>query len=1124
MLTSLALISAAAAAAADCPPMLADHPPIFETTFDLGSSERIERKLLLPTHMDVLILAREHSLDVRLEVKRSTQAIALADNPIFRMGTQRAAFRTTPGAPYWLEIVGKEHGAARGRVEVRVLAAKPSAQLDHCVTVNRSLAAADAQFASGQTVTSGLASDANANAAAAYKASADAYGAVAASLVAAGPSAMLAEAQHAEAAALYWGVQDWEGSCAAAERGMLSYERIGSDYAAAKAKALLAAALMETAPATKATCGASPKFPAESRPQRIRRLLNSAAAFHAGRGESYDQALALNDLGLAFRMDDEFEDALAALEQARTLYERSGDALKQAQLLQNIAWTNFGLGRLSDALPLYSRALALMQPQQDPTLYATILNNSALASTFAGDHDTALRQLSQALELSRAVQDKWWQVTILDNIGLVYDRIGEDDFALDFYGQSLALGSAALISSSRRNTLAKMAKILRDKGAYARALAARKEALSLASSPFSRSVISVQLAADYRAAGNFDEAATVLDGLLAKGQAPLDEYARALALLERAHLASARGTLAPAKSDYEAASRIFRALDSPEREFDASLGLARALYRGASTDQALRELQRTLQLAEELRRQSANPELRAQLLVKSRPAFDLKISILADRYFSDEQAAAKSRLALEALQTAEQARARALADFTRLDLRAPGVSPQLLRQRQSIYSELASRRQRLETLLESIAPTNPRIAAVRADIATLRQRLNDIDAQVAAASIGTETAEVPLAIDTRTLPNDAALVEYWLGQQRALAWTVTREAITLSDLGNSAAITDAALALHTALRSFGSVSMQERLKRAQQLHEAVLAPLLSRMPDKKSLTIVADGALHYVPFGVLQSRGKDAGRFAIQDYDLAVTPSARALLQQPALAATAARRMLLVADPVYAKDDVRIALPGAESRVAKAEAASGFRGESGAQTLQRLPGTATEAAAIRAVFGKNAVDALEGTTATRDRFLTTDFRDYRFVHIASHAVADSEIPQLSALILSTVDARGAHINGRVFAADLLNIRLNTELMVLSGCETALGKSVAGEGLIGLQYIMLARGAHSVVSSLWQAPDRETAELMSRFYRDLLLQGHSPRRALSNAMRAMLASGVDPGIWSAFALTTSELAD
>ena len=681
--------NACAAAVAGCHRLMADHLPIFEMTFDVKASERAHRKLLLPANMDVLVLAREQGLDVRLEVKRDADVVAHADNPIFRTGTQRTAFRTVPDAQYSLEIVGKEHGAAKGRVEIRALALGRSAEVDRCVGINRTLAAADAQFAAGQLVTLGIKSDSATNAATAYKDSAEGYAAVAASLATAGPSAMLAEAQHAEAAALYWGVQDWEGSCMAAERAMRTYEAIGADYPAAKAKALLGAALMETGPATKVTCGATPQFDSESRLERIRRLLASAAAFHGQRGEAYDQALALNDLGLTFTMGDDFEEALAAFDQAQELYKRLGETQKQAQVLQNIGWTNFGMGRLSDALPIYARALALIQPEQDPALYITILNNKALASTFLGDHDTALSQLSRALALSRSVQDKWWQVTILDNIGLVYDRIGENDLALDFYTQSLALGDAALISSGRRNTLSKMATILRNKGEYTRALAARKEALALASSPSSRSIVSIQLAADHRAAGNFDEAGKVLHTILTESESPLSDFARAFALLERGHLASAQGALVPAESDYREAIRIFRTLDIPAREFDASLGLARTLYRRASTDDALRELVRTLQLAEELRQQSANPELRAKLLETSRPAFDLKISILADRYFAQTREPRNGQLALEALRTAEQARARALADFTRLDMSAPGASPQLLQKRQSIYSELS---------------------------------------------------------------------------------------------------------------------------------------------------------------------------------------------------------------------------------------------------------------------------------------------------------------------------------------------------------------------------------------------------------------------------------------------------
>jgi len=1093
---------------AACPALLTDRLPLFETTLDLTDSQQVSRKLLLPGRTDILVFAREYDVDVFLEVRRGADVVATADNPIRRRGTQRVAFRSDADAQYSLGIVRKKRGATPGRVQVRAIALGSSPDTDQCVSTNRALAAADAQFAAGQLVTLGINPDAAKDAASAYKASADGYAAVAAALAPAGPSVLLAEAQHAQASALYLGVQNWEESCMAAERAARTYRAIGSDYGAARAQALLAAALMETGPATKVTCGASPEFNGESRLARIRRLLTSAAEFHAAHGQSYDQAVALNDLGLAASIEDDFAAAMRAYEQAGKLYGSIGESLKQAQVLQNIALADFEVGRVSAALPLYARALALVQPDQDPTLYAGILNNSALASTFAGDHDTALRQLSQALALSRSAQDKWWEGTILDNIGLVYSRVGDRELALDFYQQSLALGSTALTSSLRKDTLAKMAVILREQGDYTRALKARKEALALASSPSSRSLFSIQLAADYRTAGNLAEAARILDTVLG-GSPALGDFLGAYALLERGHLAFEQNALKAAESDYRAAIRAFRRLDLPEREFDASLGLARALHRGLAADNALQELQRTLKLAEELRQQSANPELRARLLETSRPAFDLKVSIIGDRYFSQPVAARSSKLALEALQTAEQARARALDDFTRLDMKASGAPPELLQQRQSIISELAARRERLQSLLETSPPTSPRIATVRADIATLRQQLNDVDAQLAAASIRPSGGEAPLSIDVRAVPEDVAVVEYWLGRERALAWTITRDAVTLHDLGKSAPINDAARALHGSLRSFGSVPLQQRLRDAQQLYDAVFRPIQAQLSGKNVLTIVADGALHYVPFGVL--RDEQAGRFVIQDHDLAFAPSARTLFQRSAgQEQPTAPRMLLVADPLYGNDDSRVAhLRG---------------GELGAAKLQRLPGTAAEAQAIRQLFQPDQIDSLQGAAATRARFLATDFRAYRFIHIASHAVADAEIPQLSALILSTVDRSGKPLNGRVFAADLLNVRLDTDLLVLSGCETALGKNVAGEGLMGLQYVMLARGARAVVSSLWAVPDQETAQLMSRFYAASLERGLGQRAALGEAMRSMVAEKSDPSTWSAFGLTTSVLRD
>jgi CHAT domain-containing protein len=201
------------------------------------------------------------------------------------------------------------------------------------------------------------------------------------------------------------------------------------------------------------------------------------------------------------------------------------------------------------------------------------------------------------------------------------------------------------------------------------------------------------------------------------------------------------------------------------------------------------------------------------------------------------------------------------------------------------------------------------------------------------------------------------------------------------------------------------------------------------------------------------------------------------------------------------------------------------RGAGAGRYLPRLPGAAKEATAIAALMPAGSVDRLDGFAASREQFLKSGLDHYRLIHIASHATTDPEIPQASALILSTVNGAGKEIDGRVLAADFMGVRLHADTVVLSACDTALGKSVAGEGLIGLQYVVLARGARSVVSSLWPAIDQVTAEVMVKFYSALLHQRSTVISAWSAASRAALEGPYgDPGIWGAFMLTLSHVED
>jgi CHAT domain-containing protein len=193
-----------------------------------------------------------------------------------------------------------------------------------------------------------------------------------------------------------------------------------------------------------------------------------------------------------------------------------------------------------------------------------------------------------------------------------------------------------------------------------------------------------------------------------------------------------------------------------------------------------------------------------------------------------------------------------------------------------------------------------------------------------------------------------------------------------------------------------------------------------------------------------------------------------------------------------------------------------------ASSFARLPWSRREAEAIAAIAaGASAGRPLVALDfrASRATALSPELSGYRIVHFATHGIIDSQTPALSGLMLSRVDEHGAPLEGFLGLRDVYNLRLGADLAVLSGCETALGKQVRGEGLVGLTQGFLYAGARQVVASLWRIEDRATAELMSRFYRGLLIEGRPPAAALRQAQLAIREDKRwrSPYYWSGFVL-------
>jgi CHAT domain-containing protein len=291
--------------------------------------------------------------------------------------------------------------------------------------------------------------------------------------------------------------------------------------------------------------------------------------------------------------------------------------------------------------------------------------------------------------------------------------------------------------------------------------------------------------------------------------------------------------------------------------------------------------------------------------------------------------------------------------------------------------------------------------------------------------------------------------------------------------------------------------------------------------------------LHYVPFAALPLPGAGGASpdRVVERHEVVYLPSASVagLIRAEHQQRRPAERLLAVlADPVFEAADQRLtgdrvsAGRSAASRTRTIERladVSPLEGPEPGWQVSRLPFTRREAAAIVAVAPDSGARLATDFDASRELVLSGELASYRYIHFATHGFYDSDFPELSGIVLSLFDRRGRPVNGFFRLHDIYNLKLNADLVVLSACQTGLGKHVSGEGLIGLTRGMLYAGASRVAASLWNVDDAATAELMQHFYAGMLREKISPASALRAAQLRMLRTKrwSDPWFWAAFVI-------
>lgn len=777
--------------------------------------------------------------------------------------------------------------------------------------------------------------------------------------------------------------------------------------------------------------------------------------------------------GRAWNLLGEPEKALASYAKALAFARTLGDRGAEARALNNLGFLQREIGEFHEALAGFDEALQIFREAGRRRWQAHVLNNIGAAYQTLGQFDQALVHYRQALDLSRELENPRGEATNLVNLGLVHRKMEQPVEARDFLTQALAVWRTLGDRREEALTLGHLGRIALD----------RKES---------------------------ETAALFLGQAVSTLREVGDRIHETAALTDLGMAWNALGQLDEAREHLRRALDLGRELGALGSEVRSLAALARTERLAGDPARARELVETAIRLVERERLEVGPPALRASFASTFHDLYELQLDLLLS--------ADDVRGALEA---SERTRARTLLEL----LKESGVDlyqdadPELLARRRSLQRRLDAKAERATR-----AATGPaQQTALGEEQAVILRELDAVESMLRRDVPPEAVRPVTVAEMQALLDEDTVLLVFSLGTTRSVLWRVDPVSVTAHELPPRQEVEAVARRVHANLQRFDPSARHHDARAAAELANLLLGLVATRL-DAVRLVVVPDGALFYIPFEVLPLPQQDGGapKPLLDRYEIAYLPSASALAAQRRTVAKpppAPRFLAVLADPVFDRSDPRLGATGTGGTAGLAGTAGAARARSGTPSLERLPATRREAEAITALAPPGETFVAFGFDAARHRVLGASLSSYRYLHFATHGVIDTETPALSGLVLSLYDREARPQEGFLRLHDIYGLRLDADLVVLSGCRTALGRQIRGEGLWGLTRGFLAAGARRVIASLWQVEDQATAELMRHFYTALWEEGKSPAAALRSAKFALRRERRwrAPHFWAGFVL-------
>ena len=835
-----------------------------------------------------------------------------------------------------------------------------------------------------------------------------------------------------------------------------------------------------------------------------------------------------HNAGLIYAAQGEYQRAIEGYEQSLAIFRELDDRLREGIALGNLRIAYADLGQYQEAIARSEQALVILREIGDRQGEGNALGNLAIAYADLGQYQEAIARSEQALVIFREIGDRRGEGRALGNLGNAYNRLDQYQEAIALYEQSLDIVREIGDRASEGRTLGSLGSAYHSLGQYQEAIARSEQALVILREIGDRQGEGGtlgNLGIAYANLGQYQEAITFHEQHLDIAREIGDRRSEGNALGNLGIAYDNLGQYQEAIALYEQRLVIAREIGDRRGEGSALGSLGTAYHSLGQYQEAIARSEQHLVIAREVgdrrgeglalgnlgdayRNLGQHQEaiaLYEQVLVITREIGDrrsegIALNNLGLAYLSSEQYPQSTETLFAAIEVLESLRDADIPDAQRItffDTQSSSyrvLQRSLIAQGETEQALAISERGRARAFVSSLAERQNQDAPALPppsipDIQRTAQAQNATLVQYSRASFGDGVSQLYIWVIQPTGEITFRSVDL-SGLDTTLSDFITtgRDAIGLRSRNNDAII-------EVALTPEALRTRTERQRRIlQDLHTLLIDPIADLLPTDPDapVIIIPHQELFLVPFAALVDANGD---YLIQHHTLLTAPSIQVLqLLGEQQTTTAAGDPLIIGNPI---------MPSIWNPATGEE-----------ETLSSLPGAEAEAVAIAEVFNTEPLlwEQASETTVTR-RMATAPL-----LHFATHGLLDYGEPTATgvrdfpgAIAL----AAGEGNDGLLTSAEIFDLTLSAELVVLSACDTGRGR-ITGDGVIGLSRAFIQAGVPQVLVSLWAVPDAPTAELMTTFYqqRDLT---DTDAQALRQAMLITLQTHPNPRDWAAFTL-------